>query len=438
MALTVWGVGQYICSLPDDSRVTGGFDNPAGFAITLCCGFPFALLLVRHPVRTIRYVGYAACVGLCLGVIVSGSRAGILALMVVCGVRSLAALRNRPRLKWTLVLVAFALLAGLYYLKQDSANGRLLVWRCSLQMVADHPVVGFGPGGFVANYMEYLADYFREHPDSSYALLADSVHHPFNEYLLIIIQYGLAGFLAFVFLVGITIRQYCNQRAAVDPLSKAAGMCLLSIGVFALFSYPGYYPSTWLMILFCVWVIWGYPLPGVRAIRVLIMGLSVVLCGYAIRDMLYRSEWYRFASKAGFVSRQIHPQDHLVRYFDHDRAALYDYAYYLFQHRQYETCSTMLRRYQQTLNDYDVQLMQGECCRMLNRLQEAEEYYLEAASMCPNRFIPLYRLVEIYDQTNRPNDALRLARVIVSKPVKIPSGMVSAIQRRMRQRIGAE
>jgi hypothetical protein len=55
--------------------------------------------------------------------------------------------------------------------------------------------------------------------------------------------------------------------------------------------------------------------------------------------------------------------------------------------------------------------------------------------MCPNRFMPLYQLVLLYKETNRNEEALKLAQQILDKEVKIPSATVNAIKNEMRQLI---
>jgi O-antigen ligase len=67
-------------------------------------------------------------------------------------------------------------------------------------MIKEKPLFGHGVGGFKANYMNYQARYFEEHPDSKYAMLADNVNRPFSEYLLLLTEYGLAGFALFLVL----------------------------------------------------------------------------------------------------------------------------------------------------------------------------------------------------------------------------------------------
>lgn len=93
-------------------------------------------------------------------------------------------------------------LGGLYYWKQDSADGRLLAWQISVEMIADRPVFGWGSDGFDTFYMPYQADYFSRHPNSPFLLLADNLSHPFNEFLWFSVQYGIAGLIFLLFILG--------------------------------------------------------------------------------------------------------------------------------------------------------------------------------------------------------------------------------------------
>ncbi len=52
-------------------------------------------------------------------------------------------------------------LAGMYFLKKDSANGRLFIWKVTLKMIGDYPLTGTGFGGFKARYTDYQAAWFK-------------------------------------------------------------------------------------------------------------------------------------------------------------------------------------------------------------------------------------------------------------------------------------
>ena len=61
--------------------------------------------------------------------------------------------KNRLVSKFLFLGIVLLLLVGLYFWKKDSADGRILIWLCSLDMFGDHWFFGIGSGKFQAEYM---------------------------------------------------------------------------------------------------------------------------------------------------------------------------------------------------------------------------------------------------------------------------------------------
>ena len=136
-------------------------------------------------------------------------------------------------------LSVVALLVGLYSIRKDSANGRLLIWKVSLEMIKDKPVFGLGINGFQANYMEYQARYFRTHPDSPFSNLADNNQFAFNEVLKLLVERGLVGFLllgALGYVLFIKAATYGNKAETHEATGLKAS--LVALFAFGCFSYP--------------------------------------------------------------------------------------------------------------------------------------------------------------------------------------------------------
>lgn len=324
----------------------------------------------------------------------------------------------------------------MYLLKKDSAGGRLLIWRCSLAMVADKPIFGYGPGGFTAHYMNYQADYFSEHPDSPFARLADTVHHPFNEYLLVAVNYGFFGLLVLAALGYVTLRQYRKQNNR-DPAVRAAGLSLISVGVFALFSYPFLYPFTWVMTLFSLWIIVGRPWPAYTALRIGAVVAAATVCVFTVRNMRYQLYWCKVDYDAAIRNtsgvllkyKELHPR------FDNNRYFLYNYAYELIECGEYAEGVIIAGKCNRLWANYDLQLLLADAYLKIKQYHNAEKHFRYAAAMCPARFIPLYKLVNVYQAAGRTDDARDLASQILDKEIKVPSPVVYAIRREMRQLI---
>ena len=125
-------------------RMGGMYVNPNVAAALLVPAVPAVWYLTGSGVgRRWTWVALTAVTG---GVILSGSRAGLLALVVVVG---LMLPRGRAR-RWGVVAastVALGLVLWRFVQSPDSlAWHRLEIWRALWPLVADHPLVGVGPG----------------------------------------------------------------------------------------------------------------------------------------------------------------------------------------------------------------------------------------------------------------------------------------------------
>ncbi|MDR0712505.1 MAG: O-antigen ligase family protein [Prevotellaceae bacterium] len=446
-AQALYGVLQYAGALPaaNGFRVTGSFDNPAGFAASLCAAFPLLLYFAFGKSPWQRGLGWAAAGVVAPAVALSASRAGALSLAAVGAAAALYKLPRLRRYKVPVLLLCLLLPVGLYLLKKDSADGRLLIWRCSWEMVKDKPLLGHGHGGFKASYMSYQATFFEEHPDSRYAMLADNVNRPFNEYVLLLTDYGVAGLALLLAAVYFLWKSFLRCRR--EKMARVAGCCLLSVGVFAFFSYPLRYPFVWIMLSWSVAVIIyraKYPVKIPRAAAypaaLLTILASILLGGVAYRRMADEMLWCSVAhqSLAGKTKQMMPTYDSLYKSLAKNELFLYNYAAELNVADDYGKSLQVARECENLWADYDLQMLMADSYEKLNQREAAEGHYRKAAAMCPVKFMPLYRLAKLHAAAGRRSEALALAKIIVGKKVKIPSYAVAAIKREMQQLVERE
>lgn len=244
-----YGILQFCNILPPSSatyKVTGSFDNPAGFAGSLCAGLPFTVyFLLDTNTKSIRWGGWFAMLIISIGILMSESRTGLLCIAIVSIVHfvyyNVKKLHGRKAIIgfcFSLMLLlasAILLFNAIYQWKKDSADGRLLIWKCTWEMIKDKPITGHGIGAFESHYMDYQAKYFEEHPNSQFTMLADNVKHPFNEFLSIGVQFGVIGWgclLALAIFLVYCYRRHPSQEGYVSLLA------LVSVAVFPHFLIP--------------------------------------------------------------------------------------------------------------------------------------------------------------------------------------------------------
>ena len=421
----------------------------------MTCIFPFCFLFFKNYTRCIKYAAIVAAGLIAIAVIFSGSRAGVLAIVSVTAVWLFIQLKNQKiRLKISLfkillVAIIFTLLVVLYLFKKDSADGRLLIWRCAIDMIADKPVFGHGVGAFNAKYMLYQAAYFNANLDSRYAQLADNTQYPFNEYLLILCEYGVAGLCVVILMVILLARAYRRNNSKEN---LPALMSLFALAVFSFFSYPFKYPFTWLILFLNITII-CFPiinnslikirgkLPNLHSkiynwfFRVAIFLLSIGLLTYTILLTQAEMKWRRIthSSLLGKTAQILPKYDDLYCYLGKDGLFLYNHAAELHKAKEFERSITVFERCLMYYNDMDVQMLLADNYIEIGKYAKAEHHLKMATLMCPSRFMPLYKLVKLYQLTERGNEAFTLAKKIIDKDVKIHSSTVTAILNEMRQ-----
>ena len=425
---TSYGILQYTGYLPALAgfSVSGSFDNPCGYAACLAAGFPFCFSLFDKS-QTWKCIGLVIQVVIVVGIALSASRAGIIAIAMVLTLHLLVKFHKPNRLKFIILSAAgiIVLLIGLIFLKKDSAVGRLLIWHNSLSMITDKPAFGHGAGGFMAEYMDYQAEYFVKHSDSPYGQLADNVAHPFNEYLLLAVEYGLVGVGIFSVLIILIIRS--------DKSNIISLLCLISISVFACFSYPLRYPFIWVLAAYSLANIFSKK-SEIHYIRVTInsCGKAIwifTLAGitlYSIIDIKFEFRWAKLAHTGVFFEKQNIILDYEILYskWNSDPFFLYNYGAILNQLGNYAQSNTVITKCTHYINDFDVQMIIADNYYHLAQYSEAEKHYSIAHYMIPNRFLPLYKLMIVYDKMGDNERAKEVANRIIGKEVKISSQII--------------
>ena len=130
--------------------------------------------------------------------------------------------------------------------KDPSINTRFLIWKNTLQMIKDKPLLGSGIGTFKMNYLDYQAEFFRDNPDSiKYYTFPREAH---NEYLQIGTELGLLGmglFMAIIFIFYSTVLNFLKK----EQNSKNRLVCwglMMGISCFlihSLFTFPLHVPA---------------------------------------------------------------------------------------------------------------------------------------------------------------------------------------------------
>ena len=471
------GVNRFTKPWQNLSHITGIFNNTGlfgGFAalgLIVCLGILFFSISNKRFLKSLILIFISAF--LALQVYASGSRASWLALL-----GAIFFLLNKHPLwkkymnllfvKWRIeraqnknphksvvsvssafkfFLILFFLIfiifssKYLYGIKKDSADGRLLIARVSMDMVKDVPVFGHGISGFKAGYLNYQAGYFRSHPDSPQADLADDVDTSFNEFLKILIEQGIAGLLLFSFLLFFLFKKTntgnINQYIILQSI-------ILFILIFGLFSYP--FDKLPFLVLFVFALaslsnsrntVFKIRIRKVSYLRIPVLFLLILISFQIAYDAYSYSKscraWNRaLAHFAGDREQSLAILKNLNTGLNSNPVFLTTYGKALgWGGRHLEAAAVLeqaVKRYPLSVSYIEL----GKSYEVLRFPEKALSCWKHAGYMVPSRFTPLYLTMKLHYKNGEYDRAKEYAGLLLAKKIKIDNPEINAMQQEAR------
>lgn len=463
---SVYGISQAMGMLPalqDKFKLGGAFGNPGPYSNFVVAIYPFCLVQLLYAKKgTLQY--YLSILAFLASIVVlplTQARSAWIAVVI----SSIFILYQRFELKIfllrlfksnlvklisALLIISFIAASAifLFKFKEQSASGRLFVWKISTQMIPDKPFFGFGYDRFPVFYNNYQCDYFsRGNYTEQEAELADNVTYAFNEYLQTAIETGVIGLLLFLCIMFLAFSKPVNKQGETDivgPLVLAAKSALVAILITALFSYPiRNVPIN--VFLFLILAMISANQANYKEFKITQQfRRTASLAGLVIIVFFIIGQLPKFKASKQWVNafKQMRSNNYAqAKVMYEDLYAVLNYnPYFLFNYGaelslmgEYNKSIEMLNKAGKGLNDADLYIYLGNSYAGTNNLEMAEKCFIKASNMMPVKFYPKYRLVKIYIQKGENDKAKILAIEILDKKVKIPSEIIDNIRNEMKQ-----
>ena len=416
------GLGQIAGIYPSNHSLfvlTGTFYNPGPYSGYLAAVLPIALhrMLVsngkKDRLSVVQYY-FSMCVLLpiCCVLPAGMSRAAWFASLISCGYVGLRAYRvkvksfvSKHRYAVSGVLIVGALLASsAYFMKRDSADGRLLIWKITSQAIASSPWGEENGRTFSAIYGDAQERYFTncEYSESE-AWVAGTPDFAFNEFLQIAVEHGIWVSVLFV-----TVLLVLLKIAGSRKHLAGMGGCLVSLMVFACFSYPLHIPaivSVWLLTLM---VLCGEGLIMIKRKRnavavllpVVVAGLTASMNMYGIYSERTRAvrEWMpvRVLNHSGAFNAAAEEYGKLYDKMSWNKDFCFEYGRALYKVGSYDKAEEVLLKAMAVSGDPMILNMLGRNAQENGEYKKAEKYLLRSTHRLPERIYPHYLLVKLY------------------------------------------
>ena len=471
----VWGLMQlygFIPSYHNLFKLTGSFFNSGPYSGYIMVVAPLALCAMLKDAIVFKrkfFIGFLphylrftvsilAFIGVVLVLPATMSRAAWIAAIVGCGfVLSLHYLqkthfrayliRQRKRVILFLsigVVLAVCGGAGIYQLKKNSADGRALIWKTTLKMVPKHPM-GVGLGHFSGAYGEEQAAYFATGKYSNQEeLVAGNPDYAFNEYLQIITEFGVVAavvfFISFILLIYLGIKR--------KAIAVTGG--LISLLVFASMSYPFNLLPFLIVLVFLIALILtqkqavrakGFTEKSVvlhwQAVLFLLIAAVIILSATLYqRYPTYNAykEWnnLKMMGSADAYSETKNDYEKLYPYLSDQTPFLFEYAQCLNKAGEYAKSNQVLAQAIKISCDPMLYNIIGKNYQSLKNYQLAEQNFLLASRIVPNRIYPYYLLANLYAESGNTQQAMFMAQKVLKKEPKVQSTAVNEMREKMR------
>jgi O-antigen ligase len=447
------GLKQSICGEP----IAGTLRNPGIYSCYLVVHLPLLYFFytsyvrnkVKRPLQVCITTLFFALV--LLLVCLNKSRSAIVAFLVINLfyfsadiIRLITGyLRKRKRAKiigiaaGLVILLAGVGLGGyLFHIKKASANGRLLIWEVALSHFPDYWCTGTGFGQAAQLYPEWQAQYFAGNPRPSgdFYLSADDTFIFYNDVLQLLVEIGL---LPFIFL-GILIAWFFITRIKRGLESTVLTGILIGMLICSFSSYPLHVPYL-IFIVFFAFITLG---PGrkrffateinVGRIPVLVLFCIALAAGaYVLGSVFPRARAVRAIAEVAGGADPKSWVDVLWRQYpvlNEDGKYLVQLGGALLDNNDLDKSIYYLKEGRNRMVGYQSVFLLASACERSNRVDESIAGFQFLSNYIPAKFFPKYELFNLYLIKNDTASAIKIARIILHMPVKIPSFQVDELK----------
>lgn len=409
--------------------VAGSYNNIAGLASCLAISFPIGFSCLHEYNIYEKIVFYISKLLSIVVIVVYGSRLGCICILVIATLE-LCKYRHKNYLALIIGCASFVLSAC--FIKTHSTIGRWFVIERTLELIMKRPLFGWGTGGFTKEYMNMQASFFSANPGSPLGQFADNIHHPLNEFLLIATNYGIPVVILFVTCCVIIYLYYISHKTVYG---KEGGCIILSILLFAFFSYPFSYPYTWLLFVLSLLLVFSrtvwrlYKRVGMSVTMLSIVIICIIAFIPLKRELDFQLSWKNasqlYQNKTFEDIKNMY--DSLYQEGKGNYCFLYDYACKAYNEEYYSLSLELSKETEKMIADYDLKMLIGDCYQSLQKTNEALEAYRKAYNMCPSKYMPLYESYKIYSSRNDTINCIKLYEHVINKKEKNHSRIIEVI-----------
>lgn len=314
-----------------------------------------------------------------------------------------------------LAVIVIIGVAPLYKIRPESADVRLLIWSASGEAFLKAPLFGYSSGAVQSLYMPWQADFFQTHLLSSLAPLATNHYQTFNEYLHLLCEQGIVGFVLFALFVVFTFKKSKNRSLNATSIA-------LGVSSFFLYTYD-IIPIIVLVPLFLGLANhasavncspksnWSKTVVVLSSVAVLV-AISIVCWNVGKKYHSAEKELRCFIHLPEDIQAdRISPSSEDVVFKNKDMTLLY--ATHSFKLSKPDHIA-VLEKCSRRIIVVEMMSSLGNLYSERSEIDKAESCFITAHYMAPDRIVPKYDLFKFYRDKNDKEKANEWAEIIIA------------------------
>lgn len=434
-------IAKRYCIIYHNSAIYGGC---IGIYITIIIAF---LIFYVHKKSKIIYASTIILSISFPAFIINNSRASWIALFIV--ILTLLSIKYRyylaPNKKKLIVcfLLISVLILATYFLRPNSAKGRFLIWKVSVEMILDKPILGHGIDGFKRNYMHYQANYLKTKGNNTDKYLASNNYLTYNEPIRVLVEYGIVGLVVYL-AIWYIIFYKTGRKDFICITCKAIFLFYL---VFGLLSFPKQILFLQLVLLLSFVLLMSrtegkYLTKTVFSLsrKTLMLGGGLVAFlsfSYTANLHLSLKKFDKLLKDKKEVSSQekVKQYKHLEEVMSEDVFFMTCYSKLLMHNENYTEALKKFKVLEEMYPHNELYIEKGYCYQQLKNYRLAEENYWYSHDMVPSRQRARAKLALLYMEMGLVQDARNIAKEVLNEEVKVYGFETYRIHQELKQKI---
>lgn len=330
-------------------------------------------------------------------------------------------INNKYRLYlYLLTVISTIILIGFIDLnneKSESSEGRMIIWKNSLNIIQEQPIFGYGIGNFKKQIGIQFNNYFsRVRNNSEMDNFTHQINIAYNDLIQLTIESGILGFCFYISIILSVIRDMMKRTVSYTTIAL---FCFIIMSTTNSIFYA--VPCGYLLALCLALHYHKNTTTLIQLNRPIVLILTAIISLIT----LYKTIRYENAIRQTYsISKQSTASQNLYALKPYQKILASSDFYWLtvannfFKVKSYQNSKRAAEKVVDISYDYRGFNLLADISRINEKSNEEEMYLIYQNNIVPGLFLPKYKLFQYYISINDKEKAKRLAIDIIEHKQK--------------------